>query len=88
MPPTGNRPTCQLYGKYGHFVSTCGHRFNENCMPPNTNTTQPNFGGNTSMSQEKPEDSSQNSQVMVMMVSTIRPLVTTQEYCLPAELKS
>ncbi|CAI8596770.1 unnamed protein product [Vicia faba] len=30
---TGNRPTCPLCGKYGHSVSTCWPRFDENFMP-------------------------------------------------------
>ncbi|KAI5402488.1 hypothetical protein KIW84_050201 [Lathyrus oleraceus] len=49
---------------------------------------RPLTGGSTSMSQEKSQDSSQNSQVMAMMASTGRPLATTQEYSLPAELES
>lgn len=27
------RPTCQLYGKYGHFVADCWHVFDETFTP-------------------------------------------------------
>lgn len=34
---TCNRPTCQLYGNYGHSVMSCWHIFDENFEPPTTN---------------------------------------------------
>jgi len=34
---TGNRPTCQLCGKYGHTVIDCWHRFDETFVASNYN---------------------------------------------------
>lgn len=39
--PTGNWPTCQLCGKYGHYVTTRWHRFDEKFMPQSATNAQP-----------------------------------------------
>lgn len=40
------RPTCQLYGKYGHFVTDCWHMFDGSFIPHNS---QSNLYGSLSI---------------------------------------
>ncbi|CAI8585704.1 unnamed protein product [Vicia faba] len=78
---SGNRPTCKLCGKYGHFVPTCWNRFDENFMLHESTNSQSNTGDNFNQKQESTSDSAKSSQAMVMMT-------TTQEHSLPSELES
>ena len=78
---TGNRPTCQLYGKYGHSVSTCWHRFDENFMPQDSTGAQPEPANKAAQNQSHTTQPAQNSKAMAMMA-------TTQEYSLPSDLES
>lgn len=39
----GNRPTCQLCGKYSHVVVECWHRFDETITSPRTQSIMVEF---------------------------------------------
>lgn len=53
----GSRIQCQLYGKMGHFVDRCYHRFDASYKSPNFRPPQASvcmFGNNTSMPTKGP----------------------------------
>ena len=48
---TGNRPTFQFCGQYGHSVFTCWHKFDENFMPQDSTDAQPEPANKAAQSQ-------------------------------------
>lgn len=74
----GTKPTCQLYGIYGHDVVDCWHRFDEHFKPTPTQLKALEFS-NTSTN--KLEASTSDPQALLMMS-------TAHEYSLHMDLKS
>lgn len=74
---SSNRPTCQLWGKYGHVIANYWHRFDETFTPTRAQSNLLEFHNEPV---DKHEVSTQDSQAIALMV-------ITQKYSLPAGLK-